>query len=115
MLPIVIWSYKYHLYATLITISLKTLEPLRLISQCKYMYMYTTLQFTVINECKTFISSDLIEFYAFVERITTQSCVGHDVPEDVFGGLHAMLKLNWPAMGTKVCSNSMLPPRLHHN
>ena len=39
MLPTAIWSYKWHLYATLIMISLKTLESLGLISQRKYKFI----------------------------------------------------------------------------
>ena len=46
--------------------------------------------------------SDLDQFYHFVDDITTPSCVGGDIPEDVFGGLDAVLRLNWPAIGTKV-------------
>jgi hypothetical protein len=60
-----------------------------------------------MNECKTFVTSDLDEFYDFVDRITTTPRgVGGDTAEDVFGGLDAMLKLNWPTIGTKVCSNN---------
>jgi hypothetical protein len=44
----------------------------------------------------------LDQFYQFVENITTPGGVGGDMAEDVFGGLDAMLKLNWPAIGTKV-------------
>ena len=39
MLPTAIWSYKWHLYATLIMITLKILESLGLISQCKYIFI----------------------------------------------------------------------------
>ena len=37
-----------------------------------------------------------------MDNITTPGGVGGDTAEDVFGGLDAMLKLNWPAIGTKV-------------
>ena len=50
--------------------------------------------------------SDLDKFYHFVDRITTPNGVGGDTAEDVFGGLDAMLKLNWPTIGTKVFSNN---------
>ena len=49
-----------------------------------------------------FIFSDLGEFYRFVDSITTPGGVGGDAAEDVFGGLDAVLKLNWPTTGTKV-------------
>ena len=46
---------------------------------------------------------DLDEFHHFVDAITTPDGVGGDGPEDIFGGLKAVLKLNWPRLGTKVC------------
>ena len=45
---------------------------------------------------------DLDEFHRFVDAITTPFGVGRDGAEDVFGGLDAVLKLNWPKVGTKV-------------
>ena len=41
-----------------------------------------------------------------MDRITTPNGVGGDRAEDVFGGLDAMLQLNWPPIGTKVLSNN---------
>ena len=44
--------------------------------------------------------SDIQEFYQFVNGIRAEG--GGDDAEDVFGGLDAMLKLNWQKVGTKV-------------
>ena len=48
----------------------------------------------------TSVLSDIQEFYQFVNRIRAEG--GQDEAEDVFGGLDAMLKLNWQKVGTKV-------------
>ena len=52
--------------------------------------------------------SDLQEFYKFMDRIRADG--GGDLAEDVFGGLDAMLKLNWPTRGTKVWSKTICVP-----
>ena len=57
---------------------------------------------TVISILLLHFLSDLDQFYQFVDNITTPGGVGGDTTEDVFGGLDAMLELNWPATGTKV-------------
>ena len=44
--------------------------------------------------------SDIQEFYQFVNGIRAEG--GQDEAEDVFGGLNAVLKLNWQKVGTKV-------------
>ena len=44
--------------------------------------------------------SDVQEFYQFVSGIRAEG--GQDEAEDVFGGLNAVLKLNWQKVGTKV-------------
>ena len=86
----------WHLCDILIIISPKTLEPLGSISQRKYtMHIICSLM-------KYNFFSDLDRFYHFVDRITTPNGIGGDIPEDVFGGLDAMLKLSWPTTGTKV-------------
>ena len=44
--------------------------------------------------------SDIQEFHRFVNGIRAEG--GQDEAEDVFGGLDAVLKLNWQRVGTKV-------------
>ena len=56
----------------------------------------------VVLQCH--LIRDLDEFYHFVDAITTPDGVGGDTAEDIFGGLNAVLRLNWPRVGTKVCS-----------
>ena len=62
--------------------------------------------FTIFSSTKvhgTFvfpILSDIQKFYQFVDGIRAEG--GQDEAEDVFGGLDAMLKLNWQKVGTKV-------------
>ena len=53
-----------------------------------------------ISYCISPILSDIQRFYQFVNGIKAEG--GGDGPEDVFGGLDAMLKLNWQKVGTKV-------------
>ena len=86
-------------YDILTTISQKALAQQYRILQCKYNNVKVAcIQYYYVLK----LIRNLDDFRHFVDGISTPSNVGGDGAEDVFGGLDAVHKLNWPKYGTKV-------------